>query len=229
MENKGRRQIPIKFLVSRDDAETQAGEKNEPMTSDLEQIIEEVCESVAEKRSEPKRDQTLSGTPAQRAEEVVTEKIESAEVAALIEEKNTLYDRLLRLAAEFENYRKRVERERERWLEEARAEVLTEFLPIIDNFKRALESAKVLGNRESVLQGLDLIYNQFKAVLARFGVTALETIGQPFDPMFHEAVSVEPTDEYEENTIIDEYEQGYVMGDKLLRPARVKVATTLHR
>ncbi len=108
--------------------------------------------------------------------------------------------------------------------EEALAEVLTEFLPIVDDFERALEAARWLRDLDGVLQGLTVIHRRLLELLARFNVRPMETLGRPFDPTRHEAFAVEPTDEYEENTIIDEYQRGYMMGDRLLRPARVKVA-----
>jgi molecular chaperone GrpE len=129
------------------------------------------------------------------------------------------------LAAEFENYRKRMEREREQTQDRTRNDVIARFLPVVDNFERALTSVRLVGDGGALLQGLDLIYRQFQDVLAGLGVTPIETIGQPFDPARHEAISTEPSDEHEENTIVDEYERGYMIGGRLLRPARVKVAT----
>jgi molecular chaperone GrpE len=216
MENKGSRRIPIRFLDGGDGAENETNDAPESATPELGQTIEVVCESVA--------DEELDAAAGEAPAEVVSEEL-SLDVAKLLEEKNALYDRLLRLAAEFENYRKRTDREREQVQERARADVVARFLPVADNFERALTSARLGSDASSLLQGLSLIYKQLQDVLAGLGVTAMETIGTPFDPALHEAISAGPSDEYEENTIMDEYERGYMMGERLLRPARVKVAT----
>ncbi len=207
MGQQEKREIPIRFLDQHDEVLGEAAE--EAVTSELGQTIDQMSEAVVE-------------TPAPEQEAVAGA---AAEVARLREERDALSDRLLRLAAEFDNYRKRIEREREQILEWARADVISQILPIVDNFERALESARWVGDFTALVQGLDLIRKQFDAVLSRFGVRRIETIGQPFDPARHEAISTEERDDHEENTVIDEYQPGYMMGDRLLRPARVKVAT----
>jgi molecular chaperone GrpE len=207
MGQQEKREIPIRFLDRHDEVLGEAAE--EAVTSELGQTIDQMSEAVVE-------------TQAPEQEAVAGE---AAEVARLREERDALSDRLLRLAAEFDNYRKRIEREREQILEWARADVISQILPIVDNFERALESARWVGDFTALVQGLDLIRKQFDDVLSRFGVRRIETIGQPFDPARHEAISTEERDDHEENTVIDEYQPGYMMGDRLLRPARVKVAT----
>lgn len=211
------REIPLRFLEPHDDALREAA-REDALTSELGQTIDQMSEAVVEQEAVPPGEPREHGSAAVPA-------IDPAEVARLTEERNALYDRLLRLAAEFENYRKRVEREREQTLEGVRADVISQILPIVDNFERALESAKVVGDFASLVHGLDLIHKQLEAVLSRFGVRRIETIGKPFDPTRHEAISIEERDDHEENTVIDEYQSGYMIGDRLLRPARVKVAT----
>jgi molecular chaperone GrpE len=148
-----------------------------------------------------------------------------AQIESLVQERAALYDQLLRRQAEFENYRKRIDRERAEVYQRARAEVLLELLPVLDNFERALASLeKSEGDAASLRHGVELIHRQFKDALTKLGLQPVEAVGQTFDPHLHEAVTIEPTDEHEENTVIEEFERGYKLGDKLLRPAKVKVA-----
>jgi molecular chaperone GrpE len=149
------------------------------------------------------------------------------QVDLLAREKAALYDQLLRRAAEFENYRRRVERERTDAYQRARVEVLLEFLPVVDNFERALSSLEDSGgDAEALRQGVELIHKQFKDALTKFGLEPVDAIGQTFDPHLHEAVTIEATDKHKENTVIEEFQRGYKIGDKLLRPSKVKVAAS---
>lgn len=149
-----------------------------------------------------------------------------SQVDTLTREKTSLYDQLLRRAAEFENYRRRIERERSDAYQRARVEVLVEFLPVVDNFERALSSLEESGDAEALRQGVELIHKQFKDALTKFGLEPIDAIGKTFDPHLHEAVTIEATDKHKENTVIEEFQRGYKIGDKLLRPAKVKVAAS---
>jgi len=100
-----------------------------------------------------------------------------------------------------------------------------ELLPVLDNFERALMSLETSGDdAEALHQGVALIHKQLKDAVTKMGLQPVESVGKSFDPNVHEAITVEPTDEHEENTIIEEFQRGYKLGDRLLRPARVKVA-----
>lgn len=150
-----------------------------------------------------------------------------AQVDSLLAEKAALYDQLLRRQAEFENYRKRVERERAELYQHGRDDVLLQFLPVVDNFERALSSLeKSEGDAEALRSGVELIHKQFKDALAKFGLEPVEAVGMAFDPHVHEAVTTEATDLHKENTVIEEFQRGYKIGDRLLRPAKVKVASS---
>ena len=150
-----------------------------------------------------------------------------AQIDTLTAEKGALYDKLLRLQAEFENYRKRVERERGELYQHGRDDVLLQFLPVVDNFERALSSLETSeGDAEALRHGVELIHKQFKDALSKFGLEAVEAVGQAFDPHVHEAVTTEVTDKHKENTVIQEFQRGYKIGDRLLRPAKVKVASS---
>src|SRR5262249_40431351 len=118
-----------------------------------------------------------------------------AQVNELSAEKASLYDRLLRQQAEFENYRKRVERERSGIYQHGRDDVLLQLLPVVDNFERALSSLETSdGDAEALRHGVELIHKQFKDALSKFGLEPVEAVGKTFDPHVHEAVTTEPSD-----------------------------------
>ena len=143
--------------------------------------------------------------------------------SALQQERDELYDRLLRATAEFDNYRKRVERERREIQERAAAGLLEELLPIVDDLERALE-VEAGAEAEPYRRGVALIHKQLLDLLARRGVTAIDAVGTSFDPHVHEAVSYEPRPGSAEGEVFEEVRRGYRLGDRLLRPSMVKVA-----
>ena len=149
----------------------------------------------------------------------------SGELQKAIEERDALQDRLLRKQAEFENYKKRIERERSEYVQFASAELMKELLNAMDSFDLAIRTAsseKSAG--DNMLRGLDLVYKQFQDTLARFGLKPIEVEGQPFDPNFHQAVSTVPTGKVKENTVVDELRRGYTLNGRLLRPSMVSVS-----
>jgi molecular chaperone GrpE len=127
----------------------------------------------------------------------------------------------LRLRADFENFRKRAEREREERLRRGIAETVRELLPVADNLTRALAAE---GGLDDLRRGVEMIARQLAEVLRRQGVVAIEALGQPFDPQLHEAVAREESAAVEVPTVVAELQRGYVHGDRLLRPAMVRVA-----
>ena len=136
-------------------------------------------------------------------------------------ERDALQDRLLRTAAEFDNYRKRMDRERRDLAEFTAGEVLTELLPIIDNLERALQAAP---DDDPLRKGVELTHRQMLDILRKRGVKAIEALGADFDPNFHQAVIHEESTTHREGEVMAELQRGYVVGDRLLRPAMVKVA-----
>ena len=132
-------------------------------------------------------------------------------------------DRLLRNAAEFDNYRKRIDRERRDLSEYAASEVLSELLPIIDNLERALLTPGVAEN-DPVRKGVELIHKQMLDVLRKRGVRPIDAAGVMFDPKYHNAVIHEESSEHPDGEVIQELQCGYMLGERLLRPAMVKVA-----
>ena len=140
-------------------------------------------------------------------------------------------DRLLRKAAELENFRKRTEKERGETAVFAKSAVLLEILPVVDGFERALASLDSCANPEEGLaqhrEGVQLLYKQLLNTLTRLGVTPLATVGQAFDPHHHEALARVASGEYAENTVVAELRKGYLFNDRLLRPAQVTVSAGL--
>lgn len=141
-----------------------------------------------------------------------------------------LKNSLARRQADFENYRKRVDRERSETYNRVVADVAEKLLPVSDNLKRALEAEASVEAAESdefrhFLSGVDLIWKQLTGVLDALGVKTIPAVGEQFNPHIHEAVVTEATDEYEPDTVMQEIRSGYRLGDKLIRPALVKVST----
>lgn len=148
------------------------------------------------------------------------------EIQTLKEERDSLYDRLLRKQADFENYKKRMDREKSEFTQFASAELMKELLNALDSFELALRNAAAEAKgSENMLRGFELIYKQLQDTVTRFGLKPLEAKGQTFDPNFHQAVSTKATDEVEENTVIEEMRKGYLLNGRLLRPAMVTVST----
>jgi molecular chaperone GrpE len=136
-------------------------------------------------------------------------------------ERDAVQDRLLRTAAEFDNYRKRMDRERRDLAEYTAGEVMKELLPIIDNLERARQAA---GQDDPLRKGVELIHKQMLEMLRKRGVTPIEALGADFDPNFHQAVIHEESAQHREGEVMEELQRGYVVGDRLLRPSMVKVA-----
>ena len=144
-------------------------------------------------------------------------------LAELRREKGALQDRLLRTAAEFDNYRKRIDRDRRDQADNAIADALEDLLPIIDNLELALDAPA--GTRdEGFRKGVELIHQQMMDLLKRRGVKPIQPVGADFDPRFHHAVAQEPSANHREGEVIEELRRGYMLGERVLRPAMVKVA-----
>ncbi len=148
----------------------------------------------------------------------------SLDVSELKQQRDEFYDRLLRKTAEFDNYRKRVDRERLQLSEAAAADLLTELLPLVDDLDRALKADAGGDAAAAIRKGVELIHKQLLELLRKRGVKPLEALGADFDPHFHQAVAHEPADGRREGEVIEEFRRGYMLGDRLLRPAMVKVA-----
>jgi len=145
----------------------------------------------------------------------------TAERDQLAAEKADLHDRLLRARAEFDNARRRTERERSDYLQFAAMDLVKDLLPVLDDFERAL---KVETADCNYAKGVELIYQRLSETLKKLGLERLETEGKQFDPNVHQAVERVPTDEVEDQTVLGEFQRGYNFKGKLLRPAMVRVA-----
>ena len=148
----------------------------------------------------------------------------AADPAALQKQRDEYYDLLLRKTAEFDNYRKRIDRERQTLADAAAAGIIEELLPLVDDLERALAAEAGSEAAEGYRRGVELIHRQLVEVLRKRGVRPIEALGELFDPHYHQAVSHEPAEGHRDNEIIEEFRRGYLIGDRLLRPAMVKVA-----
>jgi molecular chaperone GrpE len=142
----------------------------------------------------------------------------------LVRERDELKDLLLRKSAEFDNYRKRTERDRLALSDAITAGVLEDLLPIVDDLERALKADPGGEGVEAYRRGVELVLKQLEDTLRKRGVKPIESLGADFDPYYHQAVSHEPAEGRREGEIIEEFRRGYMLGDRLLRPSMVKVA-----
>lgn len=133
-------------------------------------------------------------------------------------------DLLLRKTAEFENFRKRTDRERQTVYETAAAGIVEELLPLVDDMERALNADPGTEGTDAIRKGVELIHRQLLDILRRRGVKPIEALGAEFDPHYHQAVSYEPAEDRAEGEIVEEFRRGYMLSDRLLRPSMVKVA-----
>lgn len=134
------------------------------------------------------------------------------------------YGQLQRLQADFDNYRKRTQKEKTELIKYASERLVGELLPVLDNFDRAVSAAKVNPDFTSFSQGVEMILRQMQTALSKEGLKAMDTVGQPFDPNLHEAVLRVASEEYPENTVVEELQKGYYLKEKVLRPCMVKVS-----
>lgn len=183
---------------------------------------EEAATNQDDEKQAPSDDQSLEGEPdsAEKSLEEMEAKLQTME-----KEAKETYDRLLRVSADFENYKKRASREMEDFRKYANQALLKDMLSVVDNLELAINSSSD-GEKadQSLIEGLNLTLNEILKVFEKFHVKPIEARGKTFDPTFHEAVMREETDDYPENTVISEFQKGYLIHDRLLRPAMVVVA-----
>lgn len=139
-------------------------------------------------------------------------------------ERDQYKDLLLRKTAEFDNYRKRTERERQALAEAAAGDLIAELVPLLDDLERALKAEAGSEGADAYRRGVELIHRQLTDVLRKRGVRPIEAAGADFDPYYHQAVAHEPAEGRRDGEIIEEFRRGYMLGDRLLRPSMVKVA-----
>lgn len=165
-----------------------------------------------------------AGAAADAADPISDDNPISSREAELERERDTFKDLLLRRTAEFENFRKRTDRERLAQSEAAAGDLMSELLPLVDDLERALQAEAGSEGADAYRRGVELIHRQLSEVLRKRGVKPIDALGADFDPHYHQAVSYEPAEGRRDGEIIEEYRRGFTLGDRLLRPSMVKVA-----
>jgi molecular chaperone GrpE len=162
------------------------------------------------------------GTPGEAATTPAGE-LEAA-LTAKEKEVERLQDRLLRLQAEFENFKRRAARDKAEFVKFANEGVLLEMLPVLDNLERAIDSARAEARSSSLVEGIDMVVRLFRTGLEKFGVRPIQAAGSPFDPAVHQAVAQVETAAGEDGQVLEEIQRGYLLEGRVLRPAMVKVS-----
>jgi len=190
--------------------------KNQHQTESKETEQENVIENIGEELH-----QHLGEERKEREKEIeeLKKKVEEKE-----KEVKEHHDRLLRVAADFENYKKRMAREKEEWVKFANEDLIKSILPFVDNLERAVNHSEKTKDIQSLVEGIKLTIQQLLQTLNRFGVSPVESLGKPFDPAKHEAMLVVETDQHEPNQVVEEFQKGYLLNDRLLRAATVSVS-----
>jgi molecular chaperone GrpE len=146
-------------------------------------------------------------------------------LAVKTEESKGLNDKYLRLAAEFDNYKRLIQRDQRDQIRFGNEQLLKELLPVVDNLERAIKASRNGGDSGVLMQGVDLTLKQLTGALTRFHVIPVETVGQPFDPATHQAVTSVASEKVPERHVVDEFQRGYLLHDRILRAAMVSVST----
>ena len=188
-------------------------------------VLAEDSEKVAEDAAKEKVDEA-KGTAADEGADKKAPDAKDAAAKAEADKAAKLQQQFVRLQADFANYKKRTAAEKLQISEVVKMDVITNILPVIDNFERALQvpQDKVADDVKSFIDGYEMIYKQLLGVLEKEGVTKIDAVGKPFDPNYHQAVMRVPSDEYDDDVVVEVLQEGYLLGDKTLRPAMVKVA-----
>lgn len=197
-EKKGKNSVDSSEIERYEEEEEELGEKKEMELEKAESGIEETKEVQVD---------------------LLKERLEKSE-----KEYKELEDRLLRVAAEYDNYKKRTVREFQSIIKNANEELISQLVETLDNFQRALDSAKNSSDYDSFHKGVELIYQHFKDILAKEGLKEITAIGEPFDPHYHEAVMQQESAKFPEGTVMDEISKGYMLNDKVIKHSKVIVS-----
>jgi molecular chaperone GrpE len=174
-----------------------------------------VADEVEFVQEDGSADNGLAGEPVSAVERELEEQRKVAEEH---------YQRYLRTQADFDNFRRRSRLEKEDFAKYASAKLLEQLIPVVDNFERALGASRESKDYEALLKGVDMIFRQLDQVLVSEGLTPMNAVGQPFNPEFHQAIMQVESEEHEEGIVLEEIQKGYLLKDKVLRPAMVKVS-----
>lgn len=191
--------------------ESRASDEHETEDAQQAETLENVADVLPEAKEENSDEQDKHLVP-------------QTELAAKTEELQVLNDKYLRLAAEFENYKRRTQRDQGDTVRFANEKLLRDLLPTIDNLERALQCSTEQADSEGFLQGVELTYKQFFDTLEKLGVSQVASVGELFDPTKHQAVGQVESSTIAENCVVDEYQKGYFLQDRILRPAMVTVS-----
>jgi len=180
-----------------------------------EENIESTEETVLEEVAEQSAEETV-------IEETASEDTRYEQLEKQLEEQTQRY---LRAQADFDNFRRRTQKEKEELGQYASMKLIGQLLPTVDNFERGLEAATANKDYDSLVKGVEMIFRQLEQTLEQEGLTPMNAVGQPFNPEFHQAIMQVESDEYEEGIVVEEVQKGYMMKEKVLRPAMVKVSS----
>lgn len=189
-----------------------------------EETIEETLENTPNTGESGSPEEAVNPEQEVPVTESADEAAGSAELEKLQAELQEQQQRTLRVQADFDNFRRRTQKEKEDLGKYASSKLITELLPVIDNFERALQASEENPEFESFSKGVSMIFRQLESVLATEGLSAMKSVGEPFNPEYHQAIMQVESDEFEEGIVVEEVQKGYMLKDKVLRPAMVKVS-----
>ena len=202
--------------MSTDD--THENEKDNNINTDIQ---EETAEALGEEKAE--KEGAEEAAAGGKADDTIEELV--LRINELEEENSSLKDQYLRKQADFENFRKRMLRDKEDAIKYANTSLLSDIITCIDDFERAIKAGADAQDVESFRTGIELIEKQFVGMLERkYGLTRFDSEGEEFDPEKHEAITTEPSSEYEDQVVLEDYQKGYMLHDRVLRHAKVKVS-----
>lgn len=191
--------------------------KEQTSVNQTEEIKEEPLNQVEEEKIEEKGEEEINEM----------EKLQN-EINQLKEEVNQWKDKFLRKMAEFDNYKKRVEQDQIQLIKFANEKLIKDLLPVIDDFERTLTFSKDELKNNSILQGVEMVYNKLMKILSDYGLKKIDALNQPFDFNYHEALLQVPKDGVEPLTVIEEVEKGYILNDKVIRHSKVIVSSEMN-
>ncbi|MBW2219114.1 MAG: nucleotide exchange factor GrpE [Deltaproteobacteria bacterium] len=214
--------------MSKEETKIEISDKAEPEKKDLEIDGDNVCKDEIPDGTpydeSGKSDEEPDEEPGEEFGEEPNKEPDELQVAR--KEAKEVHDRFLRLSAEFDNYKKRVTRETKKKKKFSNETLVREILPVIDNLERAIESSGTDPEaKNGLVEGVDMTLKEMLKVFHKFNVKPIESIGESFDPSFHQAVMQEETEDHPENIVIKELQKGYIMHDRLVRPAMVIVSS----
>ncbi len=223
-------------MESKEETKNTQGNSNEDnsiIIDELDKTIEgqkkeQKKKSKPQDKASPKKQSSLA-TDEDILQDLIQTKVLLEDQKKVVEEKEQLLaeyeDLLKRKQAEFENYKKRAHKEAQEFKKYANVEIILDILNTIDDFERAIESTKSSRDFDALLEGIQLVERQLKGVLEnKYGVKMIEAVGKEFDPTIHEAMMMEESEQYDADTVIEDFQKGYVMHDRIIRPSKVKVA-----